>query len=87
MTAVSTPVLTGGEAVVRALRAHGVELVFGIPGTHTLPIHRHLTAATSPRTGSATSRRATSRAEATPPTATRGSPAVLASCWRRAALA
>ena len=44
MTAVSTPVLTGGEAVVRALRAHGVELVFGIPGTHTLPIHRHLAA-------------------------------------------
>jgi 5-guanidino-2-oxopentanoate decarboxylase len=36
--------MTGGEAVVRALRAHGVELVFGIPGTHTLPIHRHLTA-------------------------------------------
>ena len=35
--------LSGGEAVVRALRAHGVELVFGIPGTHTLPIHRHLT--------------------------------------------
>jgi acetolactate synthase-1/2/3 large subunit len=34
--------MTGGEAVVRALRAHGVELVFGIPGTHTLPIHRHL---------------------------------------------
>jgi 5-guanidino-2-oxopentanoate decarboxylase len=36
--------MTGGEAVVRALSANGVELVFGIPGTHTLPIHRHLTA-------------------------------------------
>jgi thiamine pyrophosphate-dependent acetolactate synthase large subunit-like protein len=36
--------MTGGEAVVRALRAGGAELVFGIPGTHTLPIHRHLTA-------------------------------------------
>ena len=36
---------SGGEAVVRALAAAGVELVFGIPGTHTLPIHRHLTAA------------------------------------------
>jgi acetolactate synthase-1/2/3 large subunit len=36
--------MTGGEAVVQALRAHGVELVFGIPGTHTLPIHRHLAA-------------------------------------------
>ena len=45
MTAVSAPAITGGEAVVQALRAHGVELVFGIPGTHTLPIHRHLAAA------------------------------------------
>jgi len=44
MTAVSAPAMTGGEAVVQALRAHGVELVFGIPGTHTLPIHRHLAA-------------------------------------------
>jgi 5-guanidino-2-oxopentanoate decarboxylase len=34
----------GGEAVVRALAAAGTELVFGIPGTHTLPIHRHLAA-------------------------------------------
>jgi 5-guanidino-2-oxopentanoate decarboxylase len=44
MPAVTAPAMTGGEAVVQALRAHGVELVFGIPGTHTLPIHRHLTA-------------------------------------------
>ena len=44
MTAVSAPAMTGGEAVVQALRAHGVELVFGIPGTHTLPLHRHLAA-------------------------------------------
>ena len=44
MTAVSAPTMTGGEAVVQALRAHGVDLVFGIPGTHTLPIHRHLAA-------------------------------------------
>jgi len=36
--------VTGGAAVVQALAAHGVDLVFGIPGTHTLPIHRHLTA-------------------------------------------
>ncbi len=35
--------MTGGEAVVRALAEHGVELVFGIPGTHTLELHRHLT--------------------------------------------
>src|SRR5258706_11833713 len=33
---------TGGEAVVRALEAHGVQHVFGIPGTHTLPIDRFL---------------------------------------------
>jgi 5-guanidino-2-oxopentanoate decarboxylase len=44
MPAVAAPAMTGGEAVVHALRAHGVELVFGIPGTHTLPIHRHLAA-------------------------------------------
>jgi acetolactate synthase-1/2/3 large subunit len=35
--------VTGGEAVVRALEARGVEIVFGIPGTHSLPIYRHLT--------------------------------------------
>ncbi|MGW1892772.1 thiamine pyrophosphate-binding protein [Streptomyces sp. NPDC002004] len=34
--------MTGGEAVVRALAAHGVRTVFGIPGTHNLEIHRHL---------------------------------------------
>lgn len=33
---------TGGEAVVRALEAHGVDAVFGIPGTHILAIYRHL---------------------------------------------
>jgi thiamine pyrophosphate-dependent acetolactate synthase large subunit-like protein len=36
--------MTGGEAVVRALAEHGVDLVFGIPGTHTLELHRHLAA-------------------------------------------
>ena len=41
---VGSVTMTGGEAVVAALRAHDVEVVFGIPGTHTLPIHRHLTA-------------------------------------------
>jgi thiamine pyrophosphate-dependent acetolactate synthase large subunit-like protein len=40
--AATTSALSGGEAVVRALEAHGVELVFGIPGTHSLPIYRHL---------------------------------------------
>ena len=36
---------TGGELLVRALRAHGVRVVFGIPGTHNLEIYRHLGAA------------------------------------------
>ncbi|MFC5908611.1 5-guanidino-2-oxopentanoate decarboxylase [Streptacidiphilus monticola] len=36
--------LTGGEALVRALRAHGTDLVFGIPGTHNLELYRHLPA-------------------------------------------
>ncbi|MGW8377387.1 thiamine pyrophosphate-dependent enzyme [Streptomyces sp. ODS28] len=36
--------VTGGAAVVRALAAHGVRQVFGIPGTHNLEIYRHLPA-------------------------------------------
>ena len=36
---------TGGEAVARSLAAHGVELAWGIPGTHNLGIYAHLTAA------------------------------------------
>ncbi|MYH61219.1 MAG: hypothetical protein F4148_05485, partial [Caldilineaceae bacterium SB0675_bin_29] len=31
--------MTGGEAVVRSLSAHGVDTVFGIPGTHNLGIY------------------------------------------------
>jgi 5-guanidino-2-oxopentanoate decarboxylase len=31
--------MTGGEALVAALEQHGVELVFGIPGTHNLPVY------------------------------------------------
>ncbi|MDW5593447.1 5-guanidino-2-oxopentanoate decarboxylase [Conexibacter stalactiti] len=34
--------MTGGEVVVRTLAAHGVEHVFGIPGTHNLELYRHL---------------------------------------------
>jgi acetolactate synthase-1/2/3 large subunit len=34
--------LTGGEAVVRSLEAHGVRHVFGIPGDHTIPIYAAL---------------------------------------------
>jgi len=36
--------MTGGEVLVRSLAAHGVETVFGIPGTHNLEVYRHLTA-------------------------------------------
>ena len=39
-----TEALSGGELVVRSLAAHGVELVFGIPGTHNLPLYAHLDA-------------------------------------------
>ena len=34
--------LSGGELVVRSLVAHGVELVFGIPGTHNLALYAQL---------------------------------------------
>lgn len=34
----------GGAAVVESLAAHGVDTVFGIPGTHNLEIYRHLQA-------------------------------------------
>src|SRR5919108_6679525 len=34
--------ITGGELVVRSLSAHGVEVVFGIPGTHNLPLYAQL---------------------------------------------
>jgi acetolactate synthase-1/2/3 large subunit len=33
---------TAGELAIRCLAAHGVELVFGIPGTHNLPLYAHL---------------------------------------------
>ncbi|MFE6666792.1 5-guanidino-2-oxopentanoate decarboxylase [Streptomyces sp. NPDC057697] len=39
--AATTPI-TGGEALVRGLAAHGVTRAFGIPGTHNLEIYRHL---------------------------------------------
>jgi acetolactate synthase-1/2/3 large subunit len=35
---------TGGEAVARSLAAHGVDLVWGIPGTHNLAIYAALPA-------------------------------------------
>lgn len=35
----------GGAAVVESLAAHGVGVVFGIPGTHNLELFRHLPAA------------------------------------------
>ena len=33
---------TGGSAVVATLAAHGVEAVFGIPGTHNLAVYESL---------------------------------------------
>ena len=36
--------VTGGAAVIDALAAHGVRLVFGIPGTHNLELYRYLPA-------------------------------------------
>ena len=38
----TTDRMTGGQAVVASLAAHGVDTVFGIPGTHNLEIYRHL---------------------------------------------
>jgi len=38
--------LTAGALVVRSLEAHGVELVFGIPGTHNLAIYKALSEST-----------------------------------------
>lgn len=38
----SRPLVTGGLAVVDALLAHGVDTVFGIPGTHNLPVYSAL---------------------------------------------
>ena len=36
------PSLTTAEAVIERLEAHGVRHVFGIPGTHNLPLYRCL---------------------------------------------
>lgn len=35
-TATTTRTMSGGEALVAALAAHGTEVIFGIPGTHNL---------------------------------------------------
>ncbi|MEU8344298.1 5-guanidino-2-oxopentanoate decarboxylase [Spirillospora sp. NPDC048832] len=46
-------VMTGGEALVAALAAHGADTVFGIPGTHNLTVYaamaRHAIRHVSPR--------------------------------------
>jgi len=36
--------MTGGEALVRNLAAHGTDVVFGIPGNHNLGIYQYLAA-------------------------------------------
>jgi acetolactate synthase-1/2/3 large subunit len=38
----ATRTSTGGQALARALAAHGVDTVWGIPGTHNLEIYAHL---------------------------------------------
>src|SRR3954447_22574191 len=38
MSTSPTTVRTGAHALVAALEAHGVEVVFGIPGQHALPL-------------------------------------------------
>ena len=35
----------GGAAIVESLAAHGVDVIFGIPGTHNLELYRHLPSA------------------------------------------
>ena len=50
----------GGAAVVETLAAHGVDTIFGIPGTHNLELYRHFGG-----TAYARSRQGTSRARAT----------------------
>jgi thiamine pyrophosphate-dependent acetolactate synthase large subunit-like protein len=37
-----TATTTGGRAAARALAAHGVEVVWGIPGTHNLELYAGL---------------------------------------------
>jgi len=41
----TTGTVTGGQAVTQALAAHGVDVAWGIPGTHNLEIYAHLPAA------------------------------------------
>ncbi|MBT7719607.1 MAG: hypothetical protein HN744_09435, partial [Halieaceae bacterium] len=38
--------ITCGEVLVQALEAYGIEVAFGIPGTHTIELYRGL-----PKTG------------------------------------
>lgn len=74
--------VTGGQAVVDTLLAHDVDTVFGIPGTHSLPLYEAL--ARRPI------RHVTPRSEQgldMPPTGTRAAAAALGCAWSRAALA
>ena len=41
--------MTGAQAVLRALQAEGVEVIFGIPGGAILPLYDALHTARSPR--------------------------------------
>src|SRR5919204_1292224 len=44
MSTAQTAVRTGARLLVEALEAHGVEVVFGIPGQHALPLWEALDA-------------------------------------------
>ena len=60
---------TVGETLIDILEANGVDVVFGIPGVHTVELYRG-----SRRPISAMSHRATSRGPVSWPMATRASP-------------
>ena len=42
MSSPSRGILTGARAAVEALEAAGVEVAFGLPGVHNLPLWREL---------------------------------------------
>ncbi|NMO00387.1 acetolactate synthase [Gordonia sp. TBRC 11910] len=42
MSATQTDHRNGGAAIVESIAAHGIDVIFGIPGTHNLELYRHL---------------------------------------------
>jgi len=39
MSSITTQRMTGGEAAIATLAAHGIDTIFGIPGGHSLAIY------------------------------------------------